>query len=97
MKSKVLITGAVPKVWLEELYEIAEVTIWNNVRNFLMPRKELISEIEKYEAVINFAEVKVDEELLRSASQLKIIANCSIGFGSTCVQGYLGQQCTWLF
>lgn len=80
MKSKVLITGAVPKVWLEELYEIAEVTIWNNVRNFLMPRKELISEIEKYEAVINFAEVKVDEELLRSASQLKIIANCSIGF-----------------
>ncbi|MEO8960253.1 MAG: NAD(P)-dependent oxidoreductase [Ginsengibacter sp.] len=80
MKSKVLITRAVPEEWIGELNGIAEVTIWDSVRNFLMPRKELLSEIGNYEAIINFAEVKVDEELIRGAPKLKIIANCSIGF-----------------
>ncbi|MEO6948828.1 MAG: NAD(P)-dependent oxidoreductase [Ginsengibacter sp.] len=80
MKSKVLITGAVPKGWVEELERIAEVTIWKNDISFLMPRKDLLSEINKYEGVINFAEVKADEELIQNAPKLKIIANCSIGF-----------------
>ena len=80
MRSKVLITGSVPKEWVEELNGIAEVTIWDNGENFLMPRKELLSEIGNYEAIINFAEVKADEELIQYAHKLKIIANCSIGF-----------------
>ncbi len=80
MQSKVLVTGMVPKEWVEELNGIAEVTIWDRVRNFLIPRNELLSEIGNYEAVINFAEVKADEELIQCAHKLKIIANCSIGF-----------------
>lgn len=80
MKSKVLITGAVPMEWVEELNGIAEVTIWDSAGSFLMPRRELLSEIGNYEAVINFAEVKADEELVQCVCKLKIIANCSIGF-----------------
>jgi glyoxylate reductase len=80
MESKVLITGVVPKSWVEELDEIAEVTIWNYGGDHLMPRKKLLSEIAEYDAILNFAEVKADEELIQCAPKLKVIANCSIGF-----------------
>lgn len=79
MQSKVLITSVVPKSWLEELNGIAEVVTWNSSEGYLMPRKKLLSEIGNYEAIINFAEVKADEELIQCAHKLKIIANCSIG------------------
>jgi glyoxylate reductase len=80
MKPGVLITGNVPKEWMTQLNNLAEVTIWNKNRYFLMPRKELLAEIENYDALINFAEVKADAEFVHRTRNLKIIANCSIGF-----------------
>jgi glyoxylate reductase len=80
MKPKVLITRNVPDSWMKELDLIADVTIWNKKEDFLMPRKELLSEIKHYDALINFAEVVANEEFVEYAHKLKIIANCSIGF-----------------
>lgn len=80
MIPKVLITRKVPNNWITELEAIADVTIWNKEEYFLMPRKELLSEIKHYDALINFAEVKADEAFVECAPKLKIIANCSIGF-----------------
>lgn len=80
MKHKVLITGEVPDNWISELKAVADVTIWHKEGDFLMPQKELLSEIKQYDALINFAEVKADEAFVACAAQLKIIANCSIGF-----------------
>ena len=45
-----------------------------------MPRAGLLRVIGDYDALINFAEVKADEEFVRKASRLSIIANCAIGF-----------------
>lgn len=80
MKHKVLITGEVPDNWMSELKAVADVTIWHKEGYFLMPQKELLSEIKHYDALINFAEVKTNEAFVACAGQLKIIANCSIGF-----------------
>lgn len=80
MNPKVLITGKVPNNWITELEDLADVTIWNKKDHFLMPRKDLLLQIKQYDALINFAEVKANEEFVECASKLKIIANCSIGF-----------------
>lgn len=80
MKPRVLITRNVPNSWMTELDHVADVTIWNKEGHFLMPQKELLSEIKQYDALINFAEVKANQEFVECAHKLKIIANCSIGF-----------------
>ncbi|HRN56191.1 MAG TPA: NAD(P)-dependent oxidoreductase [Agriterribacter sp.] len=79
MSSSVLITGKVPREWSAELSSLAQVTIWEG-EEYLMPRTRLLEVIRDYHALINFAEVKADEALVREASKLRIIANCSIGF-----------------
>jgi glyoxylate reductase len=80
MTPRVLITGPIKKEWLEELEKIADVTVWHEPAHFLMPRERMISEIGKYEGIINFADVKTDEEFIQNANKLKIIANCAIGY-----------------
>ena len=80
MNPKVLITRKVPNNWITELENLADVTIWDKKDHFLMPRKDLLLQIKQYDALINFAEVKANEEFVECAPKLKIIANCSIGF-----------------
>ena len=80
MKPKVIITGKIPKDWLGDLDNIADTTIWTGKDHFLMPREKLLFEISGHDAVVNFAEVLADEELLQKATRLKIIANSYIGF-----------------
>ncbi len=79
MSSSVLITGKIPREWVAELSGLARVTIWEGEEH-LMPRAGLLRVIGDYDALINFAEVKADEEFVREASRLSIIANCAIGF-----------------
>jgi len=78
-KQKVLITRRVPHEWLSVLDDIAEVTIWDGKNASLMPREVLMDLIGNYNAVINFTDIKTDEEFINQARQLKIIANVSIG------------------
>ncbi|MBS1920515.1 MAG: hypothetical protein JST17_09705 [Bacteroidetes bacterium] len=79
MSSAILVTGKVPGEWLSDIKNIARLTVWEG-EQYLMPRKYLLEIIQDYDALINFAEVKADIELVQKASKLKIIANCSIGF-----------------
>lgn len=79
MSSSVLITGKIPPEWTAGLNDLARVAIWEG-EEYLMPRARLLEVIGSYDALINFAEVKADEELVRQASKLRIIANCAIGF-----------------
>jgi glyoxylate reductase len=80
MNFKVIITGRIPGEWLGALDRLADPIIWNGRKHFLMPRKALLEGIAGCDAVLNFAEVMADEELLQKANSLKIIANASIGF-----------------
>lgn len=79
MSLSVLITGKIPREWAAGLSSSAQVTIWEG-EEYLMPRTRLLEVIGSYDALINFAEVKADEALIRQASKLRIIANCAIGF-----------------
>jgi glyoxylate reductase len=79
-KFKIMVTGPARPEWLNELNGIAEVAIWEGEGAFLMPRNKLVSVIKDFDALINFAEVTVNEEFVFEAKKLKVIANVSIGF-----------------
>ena len=75
-----VITGSVPTEWCNELAKISEIIIWPGNNDYLMPKDEVIRNLQNTDALINFAEVKTDREFLANASRLKIIANASKGF-----------------
>ena len=79
-KPEILITNEFPEEVIRPLKEVATVTQWNRGKFDLMPREEVLKVIGRMTAIINQAELKVDQELLEKGQQLKIIANVSIGF-----------------
>lgn len=79
-KPEVLITNELPEEVIRPLRNIANVTQWNRGKFNLMPREEVLKVIGRMTAIMNQAELKVDEELLERGRQLKIIANVSIGY-----------------
>jgi glyoxylate reductase len=78
-KPEVLITGKFPDAVIKPLEEVARVHQWGSRPHDLMPRGEVLKCIGNMSAVINQAELKVDEELLQAGRSLKIVANISIG------------------
>ena len=80
MKYKILVTGNVPSEWAGQLFNIADIDFWTSGKDYLMPRHEVMGNAANYHAILNFAELRVDEELLTAASKLKIVANASIGY-----------------
>ena len=77
---KTLVTGNVPKGWTGDLANVSDIIIWSGEKSFLLPRIELLNLLPEVDAVVNFAELRVDKELLDNAPKLKIIANASIGY-----------------
>jgi len=79
-RKKILITGRLPDNMTFGVLDDYELLKWESQEEYLMPRnlvKEVISDVD---AIINYAELKVDEDLLQNAKKLKIVANASIGF-----------------
>ncbi len=78
---KVLITNTIPPHILESLNEIAEV-IQGPTGGKLMSRDDVLALAPTLDAIINQAELRVDDELLRLAPNLKIVANVAMGFNN---------------
>lgn len=79
-KYTTVITGNIPPEYASRLDEISELIIWSEKTPFLMPRDHLIKILPDSDAIVNFGELKVDEDLLGFAPKLKVVANVSIGF-----------------
>ncbi len=75
---KVLITNAVPADTLAPLASIAEV-IQGPAGGSLMARETVLRHAPAVHGIINQAELRVDEALLKAAPQLKIVANVALG------------------
>lgn len=93
-KPRVLITGKFPDAVVRPLEELAEVIQWKGQPHDLMPRAEVLRAIGGMSAVINQAELKVDEELLSHGDALKIVANISIGVDNLDL-GLLSRRGIW--
>lgn len=78
---KVLITNTVPPHILESLTGIAEV-IQGPKGGKLMSRNDVMALAPTLDAIINQAELRVDDELLNLSPKLKIVANVAMGFNN---------------
>ncbi len=74
----VLITNAVPSAVLAPLEGLARV-VTGPANGILMSRAEVLQLAPELDAIINQTELRVDQELLERAPNLKIVANVAIG------------------
>jgi len=93
-KPEVLITKRFPDAVIRPLQEIAHVHQWDAPAHFLMPREEVLKVIGNMSAVINQAELSMDQELLTLGKKLKIVANVSIGADNLDL-GLMTQHGVW--
>lgn len=78
MKPYVLCTNFVPRDHLAPLEGVAEIVLGPDDGS-LLSRAEVLRLAPSLAAILNQAELRVDEELLAAAPQLRVVANMSLG------------------
>ena len=89
----VLITNTVPSDLLQPLTGLVHI-IQGPDNGPLMSREEVLSLAPQLDAIINQAELRVDEELLQTAPRLQIVANVAIGYNNLDVDA-MTQHNVW--
>lgn len=79
MKDKILITSSFPEDLVEKMKEFADVETYQTCGFSLMPREMVLERLSDVTVILNAAELKIDEELLSLAPNLKLVANVAIG------------------
>lgn len=75
---KVLVTRAIPKIGLEMIREKCEVTL--NPHDRVMLREEILQEIKGKEGLLCLLTDTIDEEIMDSSPDLRIISNYAVGY-----------------
>jgi glyoxylate reductase len=79
MKPYVFISRRLPEETIAELTAIFEVKMWEH-DDIPVPREVLLKEAKKAAALITMLSDRIDEEVMKSGSSLKIVANLAVGF-----------------
>ncbi len=80
MKRKVFFTRRIPETGIKMLQGKYEVDVFPGPGN--VDRDTLVRKIQDCDAVVTLLSDKIDEELLRKAANLKIIANYAVGYNN---------------
>ncbi len=75
---KVLVTLNIPREQVGPLDGVAEIVMVENGVS-AMPREQVLSLVGECEGIISQGELRVDEEIIQAAPQLKIVANAAMG------------------
>lgn len=78
-KPYVYITRKLPEETLAELKKRAAVNMWPHEEE-AVPREVLMAEAKKADALLTMLSDKIDADLLKDASSLKVIANLAVGY-----------------
>ena len=81
---KVYIAGAIPEVGLNLLKEHFEVEMYEG--EGIIDKETLMEGVKDASALISILSTNVDQEVIDSASNLKIIANYGAGFNNVDVK-----------
>ncbi|MDE5415330.1 2-hydroxyacid dehydrogenase [Alkalihalobacterium chitinilyticum] len=79
MKPYVFITRKIPEQLLTELYEMAEVKMWEH-EDVPVPNNILKEELERADAVFSLVSDPIGSEQLSNCPNLKVIANMAVGY-----------------
>ncbi|WP_216831039.1 2-hydroxyacid dehydrogenase [Alkalihalobacterium elongatum] len=79
MKPYIFITRKIPENLLTELYEVAEVKMWDH-EDVPVPNDVLKKELEKADALFSLVSDPIRSEQLTNCPNLKVIANMAVGY-----------------
>ncbi|WP_026678478.1 2-hydroxyacid dehydrogenase [Fictibacillus gelatini] len=79
MKPYVFITRKIPEKALHTLKEVAEIKMWEK-DDEAVPEEILLSEAKKADGLLTMVSDRIDEEVLKQAENLKVVANMAVGF-----------------
>jgi glyoxylate reductase len=75
---RILVSGRLPDAVRESLVEQHEVTV--NLNDAPMTRADLLEQVADKAGLLCMISDRVDEQLLASAPDLKMVANCAVGY-----------------
>ncbi len=78
-KPKVYVSRLIPEPALEIVRAATEMRLWDR-EDVPPPRDVLLREVAASEGLLSLLTEKVDDELLRSAPRLRVVANMAVGF-----------------
>ncbi|OHR66550.1 D-glycerate dehydrogenase [Bacillus sp. HMSC76G11] len=81
MKPKIYITRKLPDQVLTQVYERFDVTMWAE-EEIPVPRDVLEKSIQDVDGLLCLLTETIDEQLIKKAKQLKIIANMAVGYNN---------------
>ncbi|WP_204502032.1 2-hydroxyacid dehydrogenase [Aquibacillus albus] len=79
LKPKVLITEQIPNEILDYIQESCDCITWE--KEGKMPRAEVLEQIDEVDGLLT-THIKIDDELLSQANQLKIVSDISVGYNN---------------
>lgn len=77
---RVLVTRDIPESGIEMLQKKFEVVV--NREDIPMTREEMLAEFPKYDGVLTALSDNIDEEIMKSAPNVKVYANYAVGFNN---------------
>lgn len=90
-KPFIFITRIIPEEFVEPLRAVAEVEMWHSEEE-PVPYDLLTEKAKKAQGLLTVLSDKIDEELLKSATHLKVIANLAVGFDNIDIQAATTRQ-----
>lgn len=85
MRPYIYISRKLPEEVVQPLRNKYEVRMWEK-EDVVVPRSILLQEAAKADALLTMLSEKVDEELLSTGKNLKVIANCAVGYDNIDIQ-----------
>src|SRR3989338_6947699 len=77
-KKKVFVTRKIPEKGLQLLRKHFMVKVYP--KDQVIPRKELLKEVKRCDALLSLLTEKIDEEILSSNPDLKVVSNYAVGY-----------------
>mgnify|MGYP001560011723 CR=1 FL=1 len=75
---RVFVTQKIPEIGIKLLQKYFQVKVY--LKDQAMPKKELIKEVKKCDALLCLLTDKIDAEIINANPKLKIISNYAVGF-----------------
>ncbi|MDQ0215172.1 glyoxylate reductase [Oikeobacillus pervagus] len=85
MKPIILITRKLPDAAIKDLKNQYHIDMWEE-EDVPIPREILLEKSKNVDALLTMITEKIDEELIANAKQLKVIANCAVGYDNVDVE-----------
>ena len=77
---KVLVTDIIPEIGIDMLREHFEVDV--NYTEEKLSKKEMIEKFNSYDGILSLLSDVIDEDIIKSCPNVKIIANYAVGFNN---------------